>query len=67
MPSVISLNQVYEELKRIENSMVTKQDINQLLDTLEIVSNKETMDQIMKSERDIKSRRLKEIKSLSDL
>ncbi len=61
------MNQVYEELKRIEENMVTKKEIQSLIDTIEIIRNQDTMGQIAKSMEDIKHGKVKEVHSAKDL
>ena len=67
MTQSISLNQVYEEIKRIESNMVTKKELLSLVDTIEILNNPETMDQISQSTEDIKQGKVKKIGSARDL
>ena len=67
MAESITINTVYEELKLIEQKMVTKEELDRLLETLEIISNPNTMEQIRESEEDIKLGRIKEIKSIKDI
>ncbi len=67
MAETITLGKVYEELKTIERNMVTKEEFERILETLEISSNKNTMDQIRQSEKDIKAGRIKEIRSVSEI
>jgi len=67
MKQAINITNVYEELKKIERTMVTKEEMNGLLETLAIMSNKGTMEQIRKSEEDIASGKTKEINSAKDL
>lgn len=67
MPEAISIKQVYDELRRIEEQMVTKKEFESLINTLEIVGNSETMQQITGSIEDIKRGRVKEVNSVKDL
>ena len=67
MTEAISMERVYEELKMIESRMATKEDLKALADTIEILSNPETMKQIAESDRDIKEGKVKEINSADDL
>lgn len=67
MATEVTLNQVFEELKRIETNMITKEEITKLLETIEILSNEQTMKQIIKSEDDIQHGRVKKINSVSDI
>jgi len=65
--SETSIEQVYEELKKIERNMVTKKEIELLVDTVSIVNNKETMKQISHSIEDIKHGKVKKINSVRDI
>ena len=67
MTESITMNTVYKELKLIEQKMVTKEELDRLLETLEIMSNPNTMEQIRESEEDIRLGRIKEIKSVKDI
>ena len=67
MSEAISITDVYEELKRIEKNMVTKTDLESLTDTIEILSNPETMKQLLGSAEDIKRGKTKQITSAKDL
>jgi len=67
MEQAVNLIDIYNELKRIERSMVTKQELRSFVETLEIASNEETMKQIRNSEADIKAGRVRVIASASDL
>jgi hypothetical protein len=63
----ISIQEIHNELKRIESKMVTKEDIEPLIDTIEIMGNTETIRQIAESMQDIKSGKVKEVFSVKDL
>ena len=67
MTEAVSLEDVYNELKKIERKMVTKEEMNKFVDTLEVLSNEDTMSQIRQSERDIASGKFKEVNSVSDI
>ncbi len=67
MTEAISLGQVYDELRSIERRMVTKEDLDALADTFEILSNPETMLRIQESEKAIREGRVKEIHSVQDM
>ena len=62
-----SYKEVYEALKRVEEKMVTREDLEALVDSVEMLSNPKTMDAIRKSDRDIKTGRVKEVTSVEDL
>ena len=67
MAEAISLKQVYNELKKIEKSMITKKQIESLIDTMGIMGNPETLKQIAESMEDIKHGRVKEVNSIRDI
>jgi len=67
MPETITIGKVYDELKIIERKMVTKDEMERIIDTIEILSNPDTMEQIRQSEDDIGSGRIKEVKSVCDI
>ena len=47
--------------------MVTREDIEALVDSVEILSNPKTMEALRKSDLDIKAGRVKEVTSVDDL
>jgi len=47
--------------------MVTKEEMERILETMEIMANPNTMEQIKISEKDIKLGKVKEIKSIKDI
>ena len=61
------LEEIRDELKKIEKNMVTKKDLEELKTTLEIMSNPETVKQIAESMRDIKAGRVSEVTSVKDM
>lgn len=63
----INLLDIYKKLKDIELNMATKKELDEALETFCIVSNEETMRQIISSEEDIKKGNFKEIISVEDL
>jgi len=67
MNQLITIDDIYQELKTIEQNMVTHEDLDALIDTLEIINNPKTMEGIHKSDMDIKEGRVKEIFSVDDL
>ena len=67
MTETITINKIYEELKLIERNMVTKDEMEKMLETIEIMSNENTMEQIRQSEKDIKAGRVKEVRSINDI
>jgi antitoxin YefM len=67
MADSVTIKDVYQELKRMEAKMVTREDIEALIDSVEILSNPKTMEALRKSDRDIKADRVREITSVKDL
>ncbi len=67
MMESITIEDVYQELKAIERTMVTREDLDALVDTVEILSNPKTMAALRKSDLDIKEGRVKEISSVEEL
>ena len=63
----IDISAISERLKQIENSMVTQQELGQAIETISILSNASTMEQIQNSERDISKGNFKEVNSVEDL
>ncbi len=66
MSEAISITDVYEELKKIEKNMVTKADIGSLTETIEILSNPETMKQLVEGAEDIRRGRVKQVISVKE-
>ena len=67
MMESITIQDVYQELKRIEENMVTREDIEALVDSVEILKNPVTMGAINKSDQDIKAGGVKKITSVKDM
>ena len=67
MTDSITIGDVYQELKRMEEKMVTREDIEALIDSVEILSNQKTMEALRKSDQDIKAGRVREVNSVADL
>lgn len=63
----INLLDIYRKLKIIEQSMVTKEELDRVLESAIIFSNEDTMRQIEESEKDIKSGKVKRINSVKDI
>ncbi len=67
MEQQIDLKKIYDELKKIKNSMITRKEMDKFMETISILSNDETMRQIISSEREISEGKIKEIKSVDDI
>ena len=63
----ITIEDVYQELKTIERTMVTREDLDAIIDSVEILSNPKTMAALNKSDIDIKEGRVKEVSSVEEL
>ena len=63
----MNLKNIYFELMQIKRLMVTKNEINNLLETISILGSQDTMNQISESEKDISTGRTKEINSVKDI
>ena len=66
MHEPVTIQDVYEALKRVGEKMVTREDIDALIDSVEILSNPKTMAARHKSDQDIKAGRVKEVTSVED-
>jgi len=64
---LVTIQDVYDALKRIEEKMVTREDVEALVDSIEILSNPKTMEALSKSDQDIKAGRVKEVRSVKEL
>ena len=51
MPELVTIQEVYETLKRIEEKMVTREEVDALIDSVEILNNPKTMAALHKSEQ----------------
>ncbi len=67
MSESITIEDVYQELKTIERKMVTREDLDALIDSVEILSNPKTMEALRKSDLDIKEGRVKEVTSVEEM
>ncbi|MFW6383160.1 MAG: hypothetical protein ACOCZQ_00795 [Nanoarchaeota archaeon] len=63
----VKTDKIMDELKRIEENMVTKDDLKSLIDTVEILSNPETMKQIEESQEEIEKGDLEPIDTVDEL
>ena len=67
MTQTITIEDVHQESKAIEKTMVKREDLGVLIDSIEILNNPETMEALGKSDIDIKKGRYKEISSVDEL
>jgi len=63
----INLMDVYKKLKEIEKNMATKEELAHAMETVCIMSNADTMNQIYESEENIKKGKCKQITCVEDL
>ena len=63
----INLIDIYNKLKEIEINMATKEELAKAIETISILSNEETIEQIDSSNNDIKKGKFKIIKSTQDI
>ena len=54
-------------MKRIEEKIITRKDVEALIDSIEILSNPKTLGALHKSDQDIKAGRVEEITSVKEL
>jgi len=67
MPELVTIQEVYETLKRIEEKMVTREEVEALIDSVEILNNPKTMEALHKSDQDIEAGRVKVVTSVKEL
>ncbi len=67
MAGTVTIEDVYHELKVIERKMVTHEELEALVDSVEILSNPKTMEALRRSDLDIKEGRVKEVSSVEEL
>ena len=60
MEQVINLENLYNEIRRVKDVMITQEDLNNFIEIFEILSNPDTMKQIDGSEKDIVFGNIKE-------
>ncbi len=67
MTPTVTLDELYLEIKKIQETMVRREDLDALIDTIEILSDPGMMVTIQASEEDIAAGRFREISSIDDL
>ena len=71
MAEAVSMEEIYGELKKIEVTMVTKEDMGAIMEALvdsrELRSNPTTLKKIHRSEQAIIQGKIKEIHSVKDM
>lgn len=64
MGQAVTIEDVYRELKLLEERVATREDIEALVDAVEILNNPKTMAAIRRSDEDIKAGRVREVASV---
>jgi hypothetical protein len=67
MMESITIEDIYQELKAIERKMVTREDLEALIDSVEILSDPKMMEALRKSDLDVKEGRVKKVSSVEEL
>ena len=67
MEQQISPELIYAKLLEMQKSMITRKELESHFETIQILSNPDTMRQIEASEKDIQNGEVWEINSVSDL
>ena len=67
MTELITIEDIYQELMAIERKMITREDLEALIDSVEILSDSKTMEALRKSDLDVKEGRVKEVSSVEEL
>jgi len=67
MEQNVDLKDLYLELKKIEASMVTKEEMTSFMESVAVMENEETMEQISGSGEDFAEGRAREVNSVDDL
>lgn len=55
------------QLRQLRQEMVTRQELDRIIETILILSNEETMRKIRRSQQEIKEGKVSEIQSVDDL
>ena len=63
----VTIQEVYDKLLVIEEHMVTKEELEPMVDTIEIFSNPATMQALARSDEDIKNGKVRKITGIDDL
>lgn len=60
-------SEILEKLRKIEMSMVTRERVNEVVESIVVMSNEDTMRQIEDSERDFEDGNCFEVNGVGDL
>jgi len=63
----VTIQEVYDKLLLIEEHMVTKEELEPIIDTIEILSNPATMQALARSDEDIRNGKIRKISGIDDL
>ncbi|HWQ67807.1 MAG TPA: hypothetical protein VN372_13190 [Methanospirillum sp.] len=63
----VTIQEVYDKLLLIEEHMVTKEELEPIVDTIEILSNPVTMQALARSDEDIRNGKIRKISGIDDL
>ena len=63
----IDASEINRRLNQIEESMITRQEFKKIIETIAVLSNEDTMNQIRNSEEDISKDKFKIINSVKDI
>ncbi len=63
----VTIQEVYDKLLLIEEHMVTKEELEPIIDTIEILSNPTTMQTLARSDEDIRNGKIRKISGIDDL
>lgn len=63
----VTIQEVYDKLVFIEKHMITKEELEPIMDSIEILSNPATMQALARSDEDIRNGKIKKISGIDDL
>jgi len=67
MAETVTLQKVFHEIREIKKTMVSKEEIENLLETWEILHDPETVRQLRAAEQDIKAGRTRPVRNVKDI
>lgn len=63
----IDISEINKRLNQIEESMITKQELERVIETIAVLSNEDTINQIRNSEEDISKGKFRIINSVKEI
>lgn len=63
----IDISEINKRLNQIEESMITKQELERVIETIAVLSNEDTINQIRNSEEDISKGNFRIINSVKEI